>query len=64
VWSAATGKVGEGRLVFQGEGDGEVVPVAVPQPKIAAQAARATGGRGVEVPSIAAARGTEAILTS
>jgi len=32
VWSAATGKVGEGRLVFQGEGDGEVVPVAVPQP--------------------------------
>src|SRR5712692_6947475 len=26
------GKWGKGRLVFQGEGDGEVVPVAVPQP--------------------------------
>lgn len=49
--------------MLQGEGDGALAPVAVPQPKIAAQAARATGGRAVEVPSIAAARGAEAILT-
>ncbi len=51
---------GEGRLVFQREGEGAVVPVAAPQPKIAAQAARATGGRAVEVPSVAAAREAQA----
>ncbi len=51
---------GEGRLVFQREGEGAVVPVAAPQPKIAAQAARATGGRAVEVPSTAVAKETRA----
>jgi len=47
---------GEGRLVFQREGEGAVVPVKLPQPKIAAQAARATGGRAVEISAPAAAR--------
>jgi len=46
----------EGRLVFQREGEGAVVPVAAPQPKVAAQAARATGGRAVELPATAMAR--------
>ncbi len=46
----------EGRLVFQREGEGAVVPVMAPQPKVAAQAARATGGRAVELPATAMAR--------
>jgi ATP-dependent Clp protease ATP-binding subunit ClpA len=47
---------GEGRLVFEREGEGAVVPVLTPQPKVAAQTARATGGRAVEVPAAAMAR--------
>jgi ATP-dependent Clp protease ATP-binding subunit ClpB len=49
----------EGRLVFQREGECVVVPVASPQPKVAAQAAWATGGRSVEGHPTAAARKAE-----
>ena len=51
---------GEGRLVFQREGEGGVVPMVEPQRKVAAQAARATGGRAIEVSSPAAAREAQA----
>jgi len=48
---------GEGRLIFQKEGEGAVVPAPVSQPQPAgAQAARASGGRPVEIPSTAVAR--------
>jgi len=36
-----------------------VVPVPAPQPKVAAQTARASGGRAVEVPSTTVAREAE-----
>ena len=41
----------EGRLIFQKEGEVVVLPVAAPQPQAAAQAAEASSGRAVEVPS-------------
>jgi len=50
----------EARLVFQREGEGAVVPMAAPQPQLAAQAASATGGRAVEFPSTAVAREAQA----
>ncbi len=43
----------EGRLVFSKEGEGAVIPMSLPQPQVAAQAARATGGRPVEIPAAA-----------
>ncbi len=46
------------QLVFQREGEGAVVPMAAPQPKVAAQTARASGGRAVELPAVATARET------
>jgi ATP-dependent Clp protease ATP-binding subunit ClpB len=45
----------EGRLVFQREEEGAIVLTSAPQPKVAAQAARATSGRPVEIPSTALA---------
>ena len=45
----------EERLVFQKEGEGVVVPMAAPQPQVAA-AARAMGGRAVEIPPVTAAK--------
>ncbi len=50
---------GEGRLVFQREGEGAIVPMPTPQPKVAARAARASGGRAVEMPSTALTREVE-----
>ena len=50
--------VEQGQLVFQREGEGAVVPMAAPQPKVAAQTARASGGRAVELPAAATARET------
>jgi ATP-dependent Clp protease ATP-binding subunit ClpA len=46
----------QGELVFQREGEGAVVPMVAPQPKVAAQTARASGGRAVELPAAATAR--------
>lgn len=47
----------QGALVFQREGEGAVIPLAAPVPRVlGAQAAHATGGRAVEAPSTAAAR--------
>jgi len=40
-----------------------VIPMTPPQPQVAAQAARATGGRPVEVPAAAMAREAQAPLT-
>jgi len=45
----------EGRLVFQKESEGAVLPVAAPQPHVVAQAAGASSGRAVAVPSTAVA---------
>ena len=45
----------EGRLVFQREEEGAIVLMSTPQPEVAAEAARATSGRPVEVPSTALA---------
>jgi len=45
----------KGRLVFHKESEGAVLPVAAPQPQVVAQAAEASSGRAVEVPSTAAA---------
>jgi ATP-dependent Clp protease ATP-binding subunit ClpB len=45
----------EGRLVFQREEEGAIVLMSTPQPKVAAQAARATSGRPLEIPSTALA---------
>jgi ATP-dependent Clp protease ATP-binding subunit ClpB len=45
----------EGRLVFQRQEEGAIVLMSTPQPKVAAQAARATSGRPVEIPSAALA---------
>jgi len=53
----------EGRLVFRKEGEGAVVPFAEPQPQVAAQAARAAGGRPAELPATALAREAQAPLT-
>jgi len=53
----------EGRLVFTKEGEGAVIPISQPQPQVAAQAARATGGRPVEIPAAAVAREAQAPLT-
>ena len=39
------------RLVFRKEGEEAVVPVPTPQPQVGAQAAGASSGRTVEVPS-------------
>ena len=41
----------EGRLVFHKEGEVVVLPVAAPQPQAAVQAAEASSGRAVTVPS-------------
>ena len=46
----------EERLVFHKEGEGAVLPVIPPQPQPGLQAARASGGRPVEVPASVAAR--------
>ena len=52
---------GHERLVFHREGEGAVLPTASPQPRQnGAQAARASGGRAVEVPSTAIAREAQA----
>ncbi len=49
------------RLVFHKEGEGAVLPTASPQPRQnGAQAARAGGGRAVEVPSTTIAREAQA----
>jgi len=45
----------EGRLVFQREREGAVVPVPAPQPKVAALARRAASGRPAGIPSTAVA---------
>ena len=45
----------KGRLVFHKESEGAVLPVAAPQPQVVAQAAEASSGRTVEVPSTALA---------
>jgi hypothetical protein len=55
-------EAGDG-LQFEKEGEGAVVPVAEPQPRLVAQAARATGGRAVEAPSTAAAQHPVALPT-
>jgi ATP-dependent Clp protease ATP-binding subunit ClpB len=53
-----TGQCG---LVFHKEGEGAVLPTASPQPRYnGAQAARASGGRAVEIPSTAIAREAQA----
>src|SRR5712691_7678887 len=44
-----------GRLIFEKEGEVEVLPVAAPQPQAAVQAAEASSGRAVEAPSTAVA---------
>jgi hypothetical protein len=51
----------QGRLVFQKEGEGAVIPVPVLKgPKTGAAAAQATGGRPVEVAAPVAAREAQA----
>ncbi len=52
-----------GRLVFQKEGEGAVVPLAEPRPQVAAQAARAAGGRPAELSPAAMAREAQVPLT-
>ncbi|MBI3671087.1 MAG: ATP-dependent Clp protease ATP-binding subunit, partial [Acidobacteria bacterium] len=53
----------ERRLVFHKEGEGAVVPVASRQPQMAgAQAASATGGRLVEIPSAVAVAEAESLV--
>ncbi len=48
------------RLMFQKEGEGAIMPVASPQPQVvAAQAASASGGRSIEVPSAVAVADAE-----
>jgi len=53
----------EGRLLFAKEGEGAVIPMTPPQPQVAAQAARATGGRPVEVPAAALAREAKVLIS-
>jgi ATP-dependent Clp protease ATP-binding subunit ClpA len=55
--------INQGRLLFRKEGEGAVVPLAEPLPQVAAQAARASGGRPVEVPATGLAREAQAPLT-
>jgi ATP-dependent Clp protease ATP-binding subunit ClpB len=45
----------EGRLVFQREREGAIVPISTPQPKVAAQARQAASGRPAGIPSTAVA---------
>jgi ATP-dependent Clp protease ATP-binding subunit ClpB len=53
----------QGRLVFEKEGEGAVLPTAEPQTQVPVQAARAAGGRPVELPSAAIVREAQAPLT-
>jgi len=45
----------KGRLIFQKEGEVVVLPVAAPQPQVAAQAAAASNGSAAEIPCTAVA---------
>jgi ATP-dependent Clp protease ATP-binding subunit ClpB len=53
----------QGRLVFEKEGEGAVLPTAEPGTQVPVQAARAAGGRPVELPSAAMVREAQAPLT-
>jgi ATP-dependent Clp protease ATP-binding subunit ClpB len=53
----------QGGLVFEKEGEGAVLPTAEPETQVPVQAARAAGGRPVELPSAPMVREAQAPLT-